>query len=132
MHPCWLATLVAIVFAGLGVTADVAAQALAPASAANSPLYFPTVDKNHDGSISRSEVPKELAALRTYFDQYDVDHNHRLSATEYTAFLSTLSQDACRQDKRHLGSCALSPLTMGSPTMGVSAENAPKEHKQGQ
>lgn len=118
--------------AGSSVAVNAAAQAVPQANPADSPLYFPNVDKNRDGMISRSEVPGELKALHMHFDQYDADHDHRLSEAEYVAFLTTLNQTACRENEYTQAKCAHSPYAMGSPTMGVSPDNAPKRLKQGQ
>lgn len=71
--------------------AVVAAQSVTPQDASSSPLYFANMDKNHDGSISRSEVPKELHDLRVHFDQYDTNKDHRLSVAEYSIYLKHLA-----------------------------------------
>lgn len=111
--------------AGL-VTSDFAvAQNITPENAKNSPLYFANVDKNGDGSIGRSEVPKELSGLRANFAQYDLDHDHRLSEHEYVTYLKTMGQGACRENAHTESKCSSSPYSMSTPTMGVSDVNAP-------
>lgn len=123
---------IAVAFAGLFASSAVLAQDGAAKDAKDSPLYFANVDKNGDGSIGRSEVPKELHDLRTHFDQYDVNHDHRLSKAEYVSFLATLNQGACRENDHTAAKCATSPYSMSTPTMGVGADNGPKGHPQGQ
>ena len=48
---------------------------------------FNTLDKNHDGRITRSEVPRYMHALRRDFHRYDRDGNGSLSRQEYQAYL---------------------------------------------
>jgi len=48
---------------------------------------FSTLDKNHDGRITRSEVPHDMHALRRDFRSYDRDGNGSLSRQEYQAYL---------------------------------------------
>ncbi len=57
----------------------------------SSPLYFPSVDKNHDGFLSRSEIPKSMHDLRVDFNRYDGNGDHRLSPAEYSNFLRKLA-----------------------------------------
>lgn len=121
---------IALAIAGISISGAVSAQNAVSKDAKDSPLYFPNVDKNHDGSIGRSEVPKDLHDLRTHFDQYDVNHDHRLSEGEYVAYLGTLNQGACRENVHTSAKCASSPYSMSTPTMGVSADNAPKVQPQ--
>lgn len=61
---------------------------------------FDDLDKNHDGVISRSEVPKDMGELRAHFDQYDGNHDHRLSRGEYMAALQSIAAGACRDDQK--------------------------------
>ncbi len=90
--------LLVLMLAGLGASASVFAQ-----SASDSPLAFVNVDKNHDGLVSRSEVPKELHDLRSHFDQYDSDANHRLSEGEYAGYLVAASSGACQKTMQGAG-----------------------------
>lgn len=125
----------ALAVAGLSLSASVSAQAAPAANPADSPLYFPNVDKNHDGSIGRSEVPKDLSDLRTHFDQYDANHDHRLSEAEYVGYLRTLGSAACRDDIHTSTKCAISPYAgdpmrpgYGSDSPAVSPPKAPVGH----
>ena len=43
---------------------------------------FTRMDRNHDGQLSRSELPLELVDLRMHFVEADWDRNHRLSPDE--------------------------------------------------
>lgn len=99
----------AFAIAGLAMSTAIAAQDVTPQDAANSPLYFANADKNHDGFIGRSEVPKQLNDLRTHFDQYDRNHDHRLSEAEYVSYLQTFGAGACRDDKHTNAKCQVSP-----------------------
>ena len=87
-------------------------------SPADSPLYFNNADKNHDGSIGRSEVPTELHDLRAHFDLYDTDHDHRLSEAEYVSYLRTLGTAACRNDIHINQKCAVSPYSADPERIG--------------
>lgn len=48
---------------------------------------FSTLDKNHDGRLTRSEVPHDMHVLRRKFHSYDRDGNGWLSRREYQAYL---------------------------------------------
>ena len=58
--------------------------------------------------MGRSEVPKELHDLRAHFDQFDSDHDHRLSQHEYGVYLTTLGSASCRDDIYTKAKCAIS------------------------
>ena len=120
VKPC-----IILAMTGLALSSAVFAQDTASIDVKNSPLYFPNVDKNGDGAISRSEVPAQLHDLRVHFDQYDVNKDHRLDQAEYLAYLQTLAQGACRENQHTEAKCANSPNSMGSPTMGVSDVKRP-------
>lgn len=45
--------------------------------------YFNKLDRNHDGQLSRSELPKDMHRLRAYFIYADWSKNGRLSPSEY-------------------------------------------------
>lgn len=46
---------------------------------------FQQADQNHDGRLSRSEIPKDMPLLRTRFSSYDVNQDNVLDAQEFTA-----------------------------------------------
>lgn len=48
--------------------------------------YFNRLDRNGDGGLSRSELPRDMHDLRGHFMQADWDHNGRLSAQEYVMY----------------------------------------------
>lgn len=61
------------------------AQQLNPARAGV--IYaFSALDRNQDGSLSRSEVPKTMQSLRRYYLQADFNDNGRLSPRECELF----------------------------------------------
>ena len=70
-----------------------------PPDVSKSPLYFPNIDKNHDGFLSRSELPKEMVDLLVNFDHYDGNGDHRLSVSEYRNYLMTLADPSCNKKK---------------------------------
>ena len=113
----------ALTVAGLSSFAGASAQVAPAANPADSPLYFSNVDKNHDGSIGRSEVPKDLSDLRAHFDQYDVNHDHRLDEAEYVGYLRTLGSAACRDDIHTNVKCAISPYPGGPSRPGSNSDS---------
>jgi len=119
---------------GLLASMTVSAQDAASTDPTDSPLYFPKLDKNHDGQLGRSEIPKELSQLRAHFDQYDTNHDHRLSENEYANYLSVAGQGACSSNDFTAAKCANMPYARGQENMGFSvpAQNAPKVQPQGQ
>lgn len=51
---------------------------------------FDELDKDHKGSIGRSDIPKDVEALkqlRAHFGEADADHNGRLSPAEYNSYI---------------------------------------------
>lgn len=47
---------------------------------------FSKLDRNHDGRLTRSEIPHSMHKLRREFRQYDRDGNGWLSKREYQAY----------------------------------------------
>ncbi|HEX7339074.1 MAG TPA: hypothetical protein VF271_03975 [Rhodanobacteraceae bacterium] len=45
--------------------------------------YFNRLDRNHDGQLSRSEIPRDMVMLRTRFIYADFNGNGKLSPAEY-------------------------------------------------
>ncbi len=80
--------LVAMGVLGLAATTMASAMddAAAPSSAVAQPA-FKSLDVNRDGVLVRSEIPKQLRALRAHFNQYDVAGDHRLTEVEYASYL---------------------------------------------
>jgi hypothetical protein len=51
---------------------------------------FDELDKDHKGSLGRSDIPKDVEALkqlRAHFGEADQDHNGRLSPAEYNTYV---------------------------------------------
>lgn len=47
---------------------------------------FSQLDRNHDGRLTRSEVPHDMHKLRREFHSFDRDGNGWLSKREYQAY----------------------------------------------
>jgi hypothetical protein len=77
-----------VALSGLGMAQD----------ASDSPLAFANADKNGDHYLSRSEVPAQLHDLRAHFDQYDANHDHRLSIDEYRTYLNSVVAGGCKSE----------------------------------
>lgn len=61
----------------------------APSDSGGAPS-FDELDKDHKGSISRGDIPKDVEALkqlRAHFGEADADHNGRLSPAEYNSYI---------------------------------------------
>ena len=69
---------IALALSGAAVVPAFAQQAGADQS-------FESLDKNHDGHLTRSEIPADMPLLRTRLSTYDADHDGRLDAKEYAA-----------------------------------------------
>lgn len=54
---------------------------------------FLKLDHDHDMLLSRSELPKEMAVLRAQFDKYDLDHDHRLSYSEFANYTDVVPNE---------------------------------------
>jgi Ca2+-binding EF-hand superfamily protein len=52
----------------------------------NAKPAFAQIDKNHDGRLTRSEIPKTMHDLRSHFTTVDKDGNGSLSTEEYEAY----------------------------------------------
>ncbi|HET7663193.1 MAG TPA: hypothetical protein VFK31_06085 [Rhodanobacteraceae bacterium] len=48
--------------------------------------FFNKLDRNHDGQLSRSEIPKDMVLLRTRFIYADWNQNGKLSPEEYVLY----------------------------------------------
>jgi hypothetical protein len=106
---------VALAVTGISISTVTAKQktqnVLTPTIVA-SPFYFPNIDINRDGFISRSELPKELNDLRTHFDEYAFD-DHRLSKREYVQYLKTIADARCgHSDTMAFTGCGKDPYAM--------------------
>jgi hypothetical protein len=76
-----------------GITAVVAMvglMALPAAADANTSVWptFDSIDANHDGALSRSELPPQLADMRSHFRQYAYTGN-RISRDVYAWYLAS-------------------------------------------
>ena len=75
-----------------------AAHAASGGSASGLPgvFDFDRLDVNHDGVITRDEIPKDDVLLRARFASYDVHHNLRLDRIEFKRAVASLRL-ACSQ-----------------------------------
>ncbi|HET8555531.1 MAG TPA: hypothetical protein VFL78_11960 [Rhodanobacteraceae bacterium] len=48
--------------------------------------FFNKLDRNHDGQLSRSEIPKDMRYLRLHFIEADWNENGKLSPEEYVLY----------------------------------------------
>jgi len=72
-----------LAFALCGIaTAAMAQQAAGPAKVDPD---FQAMDQDHDGRLTRSELPKDMVLLRTRFSTYDQNTDGKLDAQEYAA-----------------------------------------------
>ncbi|MEY2169319.1 MULTISPECIES: EF-hand domain-containing protein [unclassified Rhodanobacter] len=54
---------------------------------------FLALDRNRDGFLSRSELPPEMVILRSQFDKYDTDRDHRLSYSEFANYTDVVPDE---------------------------------------
>ena len=57
---------------------------------------FLGLDRGHDMLLSRSELPTEMVVLRAQFDKYDLDHDHRLSYSEFANYTDVVPDELAR------------------------------------
>lgn len=82
-----------VLLAGPAFALQAAPQA-APSAASDSSAApsFDELDKDHKGSLGRSDIPKDvesLKQLRAHFGEADQDHNGRLSPAEYNTYVGS-------------------------------------------
>jgi hypothetical protein len=53
--------------------------------------FFDALDRNHNGMLSRSEIPRDMTQLRRNFTRADFDENGQLSQHEYYLYSQGLS-----------------------------------------
>ena len=82
-------TAVVLFSCALPLLAQVAVTARSPPafSAQRSPT-FGKADRDHDGRLKRSEIPREFVLLRARFDDFDVNHDGYLEADEIVAYIA--------------------------------------------
>lgn len=125
--------LAGLFVAGLSVSlSGVTVSAVAADTAPDASLVFANADKNHDGFISRSEVPKDLHDLRAHFDQYDENHDHRLSEQEYAGYLTAMVSGACQSNLQGAKNpnCQGMPGAMGGVgrTVNTNSDRTSNKH----
>lgn len=54
---------------------------------------FLGLDRNHDGLLTRSELPERMPILRAQFDKYDLDHDHRLNYSEFANYTDVVPSE---------------------------------------
>ena len=114
------------VTAVLGITMSMAVSAAGgtPASSAAPFPAFHEIDKNHNGVVTRSELPDHLSDLRAHFDQYD-GGDHRLTQAEYANYLSAARQIG-RCESFTSSTCVTSLSSAGQMSVGWSAQYSSK------
>lgn len=76
-------TACVLAFALCGIaTAAWAQQAAGPATVDPD---FQAMDQDHDGRLTRSELPRDMVLLRTRFSSYDRNQDNKLDAQEFAA-----------------------------------------------
>ena len=60
-------------------------------STARKVYSFQELDRNHNGMLSRSEIPKDMVNLRRNFTRADFDGNGQLSPQEYVLYSKGLA-----------------------------------------
>ncbi|WP_250623463.1 EF-hand domain-containing protein [Pinirhizobacter soli] len=81
---------IATLLAGPAFALQEARGAPSAASDSSTAPSFDELDKDHKGSISRGDIPKDvesLKQLRAHFGEADQDHNGRLSPAEYNTYV---------------------------------------------
>jgi len=51
---------------------------------------FLGLDHNHDMLLTRSELPQSMTILRAQFERYDLNHDHRLSYSEFANYTDVI------------------------------------------
>src|ERR1700754_5090589 len=81
---------IATLLAGPAFALHAARGAPSAAGDPGSAPSFDELDKDHKGSLGRSDIPKDVEALkqlRAHFGEADQDHNGRLSPAEYNTYV---------------------------------------------
>lgn len=55
---------------------------------------FQSLDANHDGHLSRSEIPKSMTLLRSRFSSYDLNQDGYLDPQEFAAAMAAIKGGA--------------------------------------
>jgi hypothetical protein len=70
----------------LALFGAVAMPLAAQSAAGDTPdASFKSLDANHDGHLTRSEIPKSMTLLRSRFSSYDINQDGFLDAQEFAA-----------------------------------------------
>lgn len=97
LKPLTIATAIALCAASVSAFAantEMRAQQSNEAGASNQYVvsqvrkvyFFKSLDLNHNGLLSRAEIPKDMRQLRLDFMRADLDHNGQLSPVEYVMY----------------------------------------------
>ena len=84
-----------LVSASLGLVAVSSVSAQETMAGSQGDHSFESLDTNHDGSLTRSEIPEDMSLLRTRMATYDANQNGMLDAQEFAAAKAAL------EDKSH-------------------------------
>ena len=55
-----------------------------------STTLFLRLDRNHDKTLTRSEIPDDMSTLRADFGKYDRNGDHRLTYSEFANYTDTM------------------------------------------
>lgn len=67
-----------------------AQEAAASGNSSESGESFQSLDKNHDGHLTRSEIPADMPLLRSRLSTYDANQDGMLDANEFAAAQAAL------------------------------------------
>jgi len=67
-----------------------AQEAAAGSASSDTSASFQSLDKNHDGHLTRSEIPSDMTLLRTRLTTYDTNQDGMLDANEFAAAQAAL------------------------------------------
>jgi|SRR5690349_2355059 len=80
----------AFALVALATAGTASAQQAAAGDSSDSGASFQSLDKNHDGRLTRSEIPADMPLLRSRLSTYDANQDGALDAHEFAAAQAAL------------------------------------------